>query len=207
MFRPSGGVEQRSVQDILSFCTFAFTRPTQTRTMSAEDSTACTKSEAKSGVTMYPYLFFRGDCSAAMDFYVEHLGAKIDCKMTFKEGPPVAEEHKDCIMHAVLSFKGNTVMMSDVVGEGCCGGDLVVGNNVTINLNWDDIPAMTKAFEGMSAEGKVLLRLEPQFWGATYGKFVDKFDISWSFNSSHAGHEDKKEGESENQECKKQRTD
>ena len=156
--------------------------------MSSEDNKECAKG---TGVTMYPYMYFKGNCSAAMDFYCEHLGANVECKMPFSKGPPVADEQKDWIMHAVLKFHGNTVMMSDVISDK--GGEVVVGNNLTINLNWEDIPAMTKAFEGMSAEGKVLLPLKHQFWGATYGKFVDKFDMSWSFNSAHEGPEAKKQ--------------
>jgi len=142
-------------------------------------------------ITVHPYLSFKGKASEAMDFYAEHLNGKIECKMLYSQGPPpTLEEHKNCVMHGVLSFEGATLMFSDVMGD-CGGGDVIVGTNVTINLNWTDIEAMTKAFNGMSAGGKITMPLDKQFWGATYGSFVDKFDIPWSFNSQHEGHEGK----------------
>jgi PhnB protein len=160
--------------------------------MSTEDC----KKESKPKATIYPYLYFKGNASAAIDWYVEKLGAKVEAKMLFSDGPPVAEEHKNCIMHALIKIEESMVMLSDNL---TCGvGPVIVGNNVTLNINWEDVTEMTKAFEGMSEGGKVLMPLEHQFWGATYGQFVDKFDITWSFNCQDAADE---------QAAKKARTD
>lgn len=158
-------------------------------------STEAAKTEEKpqQKISVQPYLTFGGKASEAMDFYAEHLDAKIDCKMLFSQGPPpILEEFKDCVMHGSLSFDGNTLMFSDAVGEGC-GGPITPGNNVTINLCWTDLIKMTKAFEGLSAGGKVTMPLDKQFWGATYGSFVDKFDIPWSFNYQHEEPAEKKQ--------------
>lgn len=162
--------------------------------MSVEDSKSDMKEQNKK-VSLYPYLSFRGNANEAIDFYVEHLGAKIDCKILYSNGPPpVDEKHKDCVMHASFTFDGNTIMVSDVMGESC--GTCTVGDNVTLNLSWQDVEVMTKSFNGLATGGKVLMPLEHQFWGATFGKLVDKFDITWSFNCEDA-----------NPQTKKQRTD
>jgi PhnB protein len=98
-------------------------------------------------------------------------------------------------MHAMIKIEESMVMMSDSLD--CEKNPVNVGNNVTLNINWEDVAEMTKAFEGMSEGGKVLMPLEHQFWDATYGMFVDKFDITWSFNCQ----------DSDEQATKKARTD
>jgi PhnB protein len=160
--------------------------------MSAED---CKKDNAPTTRgDINPYLYFKGTANAAIDFYVEKLGANVEAKMLFSQGgPPVPEEHKDCVMHAMIKFEDSMLMMSDDIG--CTEGDVhetTVGNNVTLNINWNDVDQMKKAFEGMSEGGKVLMPLAHQFWGATYGKLVDKFGVTWSFNCHDKDYQEKK---------------
>ena len=65
---------------------------------------------------MNPYLMFNGDCDAALKFYEQTLGAKIESKMTFAGSP--AEKHVpagwgDKVLHARLMVGDTVVMASD----------------------------------------------------------------------------------------------
>ena len=159
--------------------------------MSAEDTK---KRSTKPKSAIYPYLYFGGNASEAIDFYAASLGAQVICKIPFSQGgPPVPEEHKNCVMHSMIKVEESMMMISDTLGgkEGDVH-NLKVGNNVTLNINWEDAEEMKAAFNKMAEGGTVLMPCEHQFWGATYGKLVDKFDVTWSFNCHDADHKNKK---------------
>jgi PhnB protein len=164
--------------------------------MSSEDA----KEEApKTSVTIYPYLSFKGNGSEAIEWYSERLGATVECKMLYGDGPPPHDEaNKNCVMHAVLKIGNSTLMLSDVVGKACeKNGPVTVGNNIVLNIDWEDLSKMRTAFIAMSDGGKVIMPLDHQFWGATYGQFIDKFDITWSFNCHDAEHHEAKKPRSD----------
>lgn len=144
--------------------------------------------------SLSPYLYFKGNGNEAMAWYTEKIGATTEFKVTFKDGPPVAEEHKDCVMHAMMKIHDSVIMLSDDIG--CYGENdaTVVGNNVTLNMgyHWRDLEEMKKVFNDLSEGGKIIMPLEHQFWAATYGKFVDKFGITWSFNCHDADYQENK---------------
>ena len=52
-----------------------------------------------------PYLFFNGNCEAALKFYQKVLGAKIEAMLPYSTGPadmPVPPEWKDKVLHASI---------------------------------------------------------------------------------------------------------
>lgn len=175
--------------------------------MSAEESKIEEKQQQK--ITLNPYLYYKGNASEAMDFYAKHLHGTVDFKHLFSQGPPpILEEFKDCVMHGVVTVNGSQLFFSDSVG-GDCGAPFSVGTNVTINISWTDVVAMTNAFKNMSDGGKITMPLDHQFWGATYGSFIDKFDVPWSFNCQDPEPEKNTDTEKETEDVaeKKQRVD
>ncbi len=63
-----------------------------------------------------PYLYYSGNCEAALKFYEKALGAKIEMMMTHESAPaemPTPPEWKKKIMHARASIGGATIMASD----------------------------------------------------------------------------------------------
>ena len=63
-----------------------------------------------------PYLFFNGNCEAALKYYQKVLGAKIEAMMRYEGGPadmPTPPEWKQKIMHASFTIDGEVVMASD----------------------------------------------------------------------------------------------
>jgi uncharacterized glyoxalase superfamily protein PhnB len=66
-----------------------------------------------------PYLLFNGDCSEALKFYEEALGARVEAKMTFA-GTPSAEqvppEWGDKVLHGSRYWRHNSIRLRRTAG-------------------------------------------------------------------------------------------
>jgi PhnB protein len=65
-----------------------------------------------------PYLFFSGRCEEAITYYQEHLGAKVNMLMRYKEAPsdagsPGANYDGEKIMYGNLTIGDSVIMVSD----------------------------------------------------------------------------------------------
>lgn len=158
-------------------------------TMSAEDCTAKkqkTEESAKTTrtATLHPYIYFPGTARQAIEFYAKVFDAKEPFITTFKDMPgdlpeEVPVEHVDKVMHACLTWgEGNVMMFAD---DSNCE-TTTPGNNVQLSISMSDVDEMTKMFNALAEGGEVKMPLMKQFWGATYGKLVDRFGITWGFN-------------------------
>lgn len=100
---------------------------------------------------------------------------------TVAESPVAAQmsaDLQDKIIHALLK-KGDIVFMaSDICGQ----GEAKNGNTVSLSLNCSSEEEINNYFNKLSAGGNVTTPLRTEFWGATFGQFVDKFGISWMVN-------------------------
>jgi len=127
-----------------------------------------------------PYLNFNGNCGEAMQFYQSVLGGHLHVQ-TFGESPaPVADEHKDRVMHAELHNDDLAFMASD--GEP--SSQVQFGNNINMSLMGSDEATLKRYFEGLSQGGQVTMPLAKQFWGDTFGMVTDKFGVNWMVNIS-----------------------
>ncbi len=119
-----------------------------------------------------PFLNFNGQAREAIKLYQTALGAKIEGEpMTFEKDP-------SRVMHAVLTIGPGTVMLSDTQPNAPAPST----SNTHVSLDYTDAAEMKRAFEQMSAGGKVTMPLQDTFWNATFGMLTDKFDINWMFN-------------------------
>lgn len=99
--------------------------------------------------------------------------------------PPIAEADKNLVMHVELPILGGHVLMGTDAPESM-GFHVVIGNNISINLEPDTRSETQKLFEALSAGGKITMPLQDMFWGAYFGSCTDKFGIQWSFNCTEA---------------------
>ncbi len=63
-----------------------------------------------------PYLFYDGNCEAALKFYEKALGGKIEMMLRNEDAPaemPSPPERKKKIMHGRISIDGQVLMASD----------------------------------------------------------------------------------------------
>ena len=128
-----------------------------------------------------PYIMFPGNSREAMEFYQRVLGGNLQVQ-TFGdiEGMPSPPGYEDKVMHSQLETEGMMIMASDPPP----GNDVHPGDNVHLCFVGTDLDRMTRIFNGLAEGGRVVTKLEKQFWGDTFGMVVDRFGVHWMVNVS-----------------------
>lgn len=135
------------------------------------------------------YLNFDGIAEQAIEFYAEALRAKEVKKVKFKDFPqdpnyPLPENELNMIMESSIEFAGGKIMMSDLLPSmKSVTGELVKGNNILISIVNDDQKTLENYFSNLSAGGYVIMPLSNTPWSSCFGMLVDKFGVTWKFNS------------------------
>lgn len=132
------------------------------------------------------YLNFDGIAEQVIDFYSGALNAIEVKKAKFKDFPqdpnyPLPEIELNMIMECSIEFAGGKIMMSDILPS--MKMELVKGNNVLISLVIDDKQKLEEYFNNLSVGGNVMMPLSNTPWSSCFGMLVDKFGVSWKFNS------------------------
>jgi PhnB protein len=130
-------------------------------------------------VTLEPYLFFKGNCREAMEFYKSVFGGELEVQ-TMGDVPPGTPKMEgttdDMIMHA--SLKGGDVNL--MASDSQMASDKTA--KVELSLGGTDQAKMHKIFDALAAGGEVKMALEKQFWGDIFGNLTDKYGIDWMMN-------------------------
>jgi PhnB protein len=126
-----------------------------------------------------PYLGFKDNSRAAMEFYQTVFGGKLVMN-TFQEfhaSQDPSEDNK--IMHAMLEAEnGITFMASDTPS----GMEYRPGTNMSMSLSGDNEAELRSYWQKLSAGGTVTMPLEQAPWGDTFGMLTDQFGIQWMVN-------------------------
>jgi PhnB protein len=128
-----------------------------------------------------PYLHFDGTADQAIALYQRALGATTSgpiMRYGDVDGPTLAPEHKNRVMHAELRIGGGAVMVSDTQP----GQAALATAAVAIALHFSDLHDMERKFDALAAGGKVTIPLGNTFWGARFGMLTDAFGVRWMFN-------------------------
>ena len=125
-----------------------------------------------------PYLIFQGNCEEAINFYQHCLGGELSVRRFGDTEMPVEDDYKNKIMHAELTLGEMKIMFSD----GAPHKKIIKGDNIQINLNFDEEAKLEETFERLSVGGTVTMPLEITFWNAKFGMLEDKFGIRWMVN-------------------------
>lgn len=131
------------------------------------------------GATLNPYLNFRGDARAAMEFYKEVFGAKLTIS-TFADFHASSDASEDeLVMHADLEGPdGIRFMAADVPKH----MEFHPGTNFSMSLSGESEAELRGYFEKLSDGGSVMMPLEKAAWGDTFGMCTDKFGVRWLVN-------------------------
>jgi len=124
-----------------------------------------------------PYLFFNGDCEAALNFYKGVFGGEITALNRFEGSPVESEmppEYKNKIMHA--NFKSPTLKFMASDGR---PGTEQIGSRISLSLGTSDLAEGKRVFDKLSEGGTVDMPLADAFWGGKFGMVTDKFGIDW----------------------------
>jgi len=121
------------------------------------------------------YLYFRGNCKEAMQFYQNIFGGELD-QVAYGDTPGTNPEHKDWLMHANLRDGDVKLMASDTeqASEHTA--------KVELTLTGTDEAKMRGAFDALSDGGQVIMPLKKEQWGDVYGKLTDKYGVDWAMN-------------------------
>jgi PhnB protein len=132
-------------------------------------------------ISLEPYLFFKGNCKEAMEFYKSVFGGEL-AMSTLGESPKEALEQMKVdesrygeIMHS--SLKGPVNLMAS---DSQMASDQAA--KVELSLGGTDETQMKEIFDKLADGGKVKMPLEKQFWGDMFGMLTDKFGVDWNMN-------------------------
>ncbi len=125
-----------------------------------------------------PYLNFKNNARAAMDFYKSVFGGELTVTGFGDGGMAQDPAEKDLVMHSQLDSPGGyTLMASDTpksMGEPRPNG--------TISLSGDDAAALEGYWKKLSAGATITMPLAKAPWGDSFGMLADKFGVSWLVN-------------------------
>jgi PhnB protein len=128
-----------------------------------------------------------GKTEEAFRFYASVFGTELSPINRMGEVPPVpgmpalSEADKNAVMHVMLPILGGHVLMGTDMLESM-GHKLIVGNNVSINLEPDTRAETERLFQRLAEGGSIEMPLQDMFWGDYFGSLSDKFGIRWMFN-------------------------
>lgn len=129
---------------------------------------------------LVPYLHFQGNCEEALNHYKKILNGTFEVVSRYDEPSMQApENYKDKVLHGLLRFSDNTIMVSDVFP----GESLKYGTNTALSLAPSGEDEAKRIFNGLAEGGKVEMPLEKQFWGALFGQLIDRFGVRWMVNA------------------------
>jgi PhnB protein len=125
-----------------------------------------------------PYLFFGGQCEAALDYYRQHLGAEIGMIMRYSDSPepppcPLPEGWGEKVMHAGFSIGASRLMGSDGMGES------MPESGHCMSLAMPTEAETQTAFEALADGGTVFMPIGRTFWSPCFGMVTDRFGIAW----------------------------
>ena len=125
-----------------------------------------------------PYLYFKGDCEAALSFYAACGLGKIVHLQRY-DGTPMAEceggAGRDKVLHSLFEGPGLRLFASD-------GPDSEPMKGCALFIEQSDPAKAAALFAALSAGGRITLPFQKQFWGAHYGNFTDRFGVQWAVN-------------------------
>lgn len=127
------------------------------------------------------YLTFAGNCEAAFNFYINHLGGEVIAKHVYRGSPmeqQCAPEWLDKIMHMGIRVAGKTLMGSDGMGD--CQTTQFAGFSLSINT--DDAAEAERVFAALAENANITMPLEATFWARRFGMLTDQFGIPWMVN-------------------------
>jgi PhnB protein len=140
----------------------------------------CDTPKPASPPAIQPYLFFRGRCEEAINYYKATLDAEVLMMMRFKENPDKPGPDKvpaaldDKIMHACLRIAGSEIMMSDGMKSGALDFQCM-----SLSLSVPTEADVDRLFNALAEDGTVQMPLGKAFFSSRFGAVADKFGVSW----------------------------
>ncbi|MCI5048348.1 MAG: glyoxalase/bleomycin resistance/extradiol dioxygenase family protein [Aquisalinus sp.] len=127
------------------------------------------------------YLFFDGDCEAAITHYIETLGGEIAFTMRNSDAPDPSQRMPggdDLIMHLTAQIGGMTVMASDTPPD-----MYSKPQGFRVQIEPQSMEEFDRIFNTLSKDAREIQMLpEESFWAERFTMFTDRFGTPWMMN-------------------------
>src|ERR1700712_3177128 len=127
-----------------------------------------------------PYLFFNGNCQAALNFYQKVLGARIEEMHTYDSGGdtmPIPPGWNKKLMHAKITVDGEVIMASDAPP-----GHFKAPQGFSVSLQVEDPVDAERRFTALAEGGSINMPFAKTFFSRGFGMCVDQFGTPWMVN-------------------------
>jgi len=127
-----------------------------------------------------PYLFFNGNCEAALKFYQKVLGAQIEAMLPYESGEkgmPIPPEWNKKIMHSKITIDGEVIMASDAPP-----GHFHQPQGFSVSLQVADPADAERRFKALAEGGSINMPFGKTFFSKGFGMCVDQFGTPWMVN-------------------------
>ena len=137
------------------------------------------------------YLNFMGNTEEAFAFYADAFGTEVTALQRFGDvpmpegAPAMSSEDQAKVLHIEVPILAGAMLMGTDMLESM-GHELRIGNNTTINLEFDTPAEATRLYELLSVDATDATGLTEMFWGAHWGTCLDRFGVRWMFNAPAA---------------------
>ncbi|HTV85169.1 MAG TPA: VOC family protein [Dyella sp.] len=125
-----------------------------------------------------PYLFFNGRCEEAVTYYQQHLGARLNALMRYREAPPgdgpAANANGEHIMYCNFTVGDSVLMASD----DCVNQDTRF-QGFSLSLAVASTAEADRVFAALADGGSVHMPLSKTFFSPYFGMVVDRFGLGW----------------------------
>lgn len=126
------------------------------------------------GVTLDPYLNFRGNAREAMEFYKDVFGGNLTISTFGEFQAPTEPSEADLVMHADLEGpEGIRFFAADAPSH----MTFTPGTNFSMSLSGESEDELRGYFDKLSAGGSVTMPLEKAPWGDTFGMLTDRMSL------------------------------
>lgn len=126
-----------------------------------------------------PYLSFRDQARAAMEFYQSVFGGELALNTFGDAQMPHDPSSKDKIMHAMLEAPNGFVIMGSDTPDGM---PFTPGTNYSVSLSGDDDAELRGYWNKLCEGGSVTVPLDKAPWGDSFGMCTDRFGVAWMVN-------------------------
>jgi PhnB protein len=130
-------------------------------------------------VRLNPYISFRDDARAAMEFYSSVFGGELTLSTFGESGMSQDPAEAELVMHSQLEVPNGLVLMG---ADTPSHMEFQEGSRISVSLSGDDEPTLRGFWDGLVDGGSVTVPLEKAPWGDIFGMCVDRFGVAWLVN-------------------------
>lgn len=126
--------------------------------------------------SLNPYLSFRDQARAAMEFYQSVFGGELEISTfaSFDMGQDPSEN--DLVMHAQLETPDGFVLMA---ADTPSTMPYTKPAGFAVSVSGDDEAALDGFWNGLADGGAVTMPFDVPPWGGRFGMLTDRFGVDW----------------------------